>query len=327
MDIYHRLSCEEREELSRGLAQGESLRKIAARLNRQPSTLARELNRNGGNQYRAIMAQRKAVSRERLRQRECKLSQNPLLWSFVVSKLRKKWSPVQISQTLKREYPDEKTMQISHETIYSYLYVLPRGTLKSELLSCLRQARKHRLKRSKADRFFAPKITEMISIEERPAEVADRCIPGHWEGDIILGKQRRSFLGTLVERTTRTVLLVPLPNKKAPTVRAAFEQEVLRLPKTFRLTLTYDQGTEMAQHKLFTKKTKVQVYFAHLSSPWERGTNENTNGLIRQFFPKNTDFNTIPRKHVKQVQKLLNERPRKVLNWKTPKEALTELLR
>jgi transposase, IS30 family len=328
MKPYHRLSFQEREEMSRGIVEGLSLRSIAHQLGRHPSTLCREIQRGESREkYRAWSAQRITDIHKHTHHCSMKITQNIPLREYVLSKLHLLWSPVQIAQSLKKEYPWDTGMQISHESIYTYLYVLPRGTLRQELISCLRQARKVRLKRRKKDRFYAPKITNMISIEERPDAVSNRTIPGHWEGDIILGTHRQSCLGTLVERTTRSVLLVPLTEKKAPTVRKAFEKEIRTIPKHLRKTLTYDQGTEMAEHRLFEKHTRMKVYFAHPSSPWERGTNENTNGLIRQFFPKNTDFTTISRRQIKRAQRLLNERPRKVLNWRTPKEVLTELLR
>ena len=219
-------------------------------------------------------------------------------------------------------------MQVSKETIYSYIYILPRGELRAELTRCLRQAHKKRRTRGRSAKGQVSNLEDMISIEERPSEVADRSIPGHWEGDIIIGGQReQTALGTMVERTTRTTILVPLKSKKAEDVRRAFAKEIKKLPKELRLTLTYDQGREMAQHKLFTKETQMKVYFAHPQSPWERGTNENTNGLIRQFFPKGTNFTNITRKEIKRVQRLLNDRPRKTLGWRTPREAMAELLR
>jgi IS30 family transposase len=216
-------------------------------------------------------------------------------------------------------------MHISHESIYTYLYVLPRGELKKELIGYLRQKRPIRRSRTRLnDRRGV--IPEMISIEERPAEVADRAIPGHWEGDLIMGPSNRTAIGTLVERTTRTVLLVPLGAKDASSVRRAFARTMKTLPHQLALSLTYDQGREMSEHRLFTAETKIQVYFAHPHSPWERGTNENTNGLIRDFFPKGTDFSTISNKELRRVQDLLNERPRKTLDWSTPKEAFSALL-
>jgi len=251
----------------------------------------------------------------------------PHLRRYVCRKLRLRWSPEQIARELVREYPENDTMRASHEAIYTYLYVLPRGELRKELLSCLRQKRKRRRKRNRKNRpGIERKIADMISIEERPKEVADRTIPGHWEGDILLGRYRKSAMGTLVERTTRTTILVPLPSKHADVVARAFAREAKQLPRQMRLSLTYDQGREMAAHKLFSENAGMKVYFCHPRSPWERGTNENTNGLIRQFFPKGTDFTKIPRREIKQVQRLLNGRPRKVLGWRKPYEAFNELV-
>lgn len=245
-----------------------------------------------------------------------------------MAKLKLRWSPEQIANFLKEKYPQDKGMRISHEAIYTYLYVLPKGQLKKELLFYLRQGKKRRYKRSgKNQTGIERKLEDMTSIEERPAEVADRTVPGHWEGDLIIGKNRRSALGTLVERTSRTTILVPLKNREAVTVRKSFTKEIKQLPRQMKLTLTYDQGREMAEHKLFSRQTRVKVYFAHPGSPWERGTNENTNGLIRQFFPKGTDFNRVSRREIKKVQHLLNGRPRKILKWQTPYEIFNKLLR
>jgi IS30 family transposase len=221
------------------------------------------------------------------------------------------------------------TMRISPEAIYSSIYVLPKGTLKKELLACLRRERKRRHKRKEqgSEPVIRGKIQDMLSIEERPTEIADRIVPGHWEGDLLVGKNRQSYLGSLVERTTRTTILVPLTNKSAEEVRKAFAKEAKKLPEQMRRSMTYDQGTEMAEHKLFTKETQMQGYFAHPASPWERGTNENTNDIIRQFFPKGTDFSKISRREVKHVQHLLNGRPRKVLGYATPYEVFHSLLR
>ena len=210
-------------------------------------------------------------------------------------------------------------MHISHESIYTYIYLLPRGELRKELTDYLRQHKKSRYRR-KGERDKRGKIPDMISIEERPAEVADRSIAGHWEGDLIVGKGHKTAMGTIVERKTRTLIMVPLKNKDATSVRKAFERELKRLPIEMQGSLTYDQGVEMAEHKLFTKNTQMKVYFCHPASPWERGTNENTNMLIRQYFPKGTDFSQVTRKEIKRVQHELNERPRKTLDWKTPKE-------
>ena len=321
---YHRMSLAEREELSIGYARGLSLRAIATQLGRSPSTLSRELARNRtGFYYRAVTAQNKA--QRRCYRKPRRLAVDAQLRHTVLGLLRQQWSPEQISDRLRQDHPGEPSLQVSAETIYSYLYVLPRGELRRELLSHLRQHRKNRRPRSRGtDR--RGQIPEMISIEERPAEVADRIIPGHWEGDIILGRGHRSALGTLVERTTRTVLLVQLPARDATSVRKAFARKLRSVPKQMKLTLTYDRGKEMAEHKLFTRDTKMQVYFAHPQSPWERGTNENTNGLIRQYFPKGTDFNEVSAYQIRKVQNRLNGRPRKVLNAQTPFEAFNQLL-
>ncbi len=215
-------------------------------------------------------------------------------------------------------------MQVSHESIYTYIYVLPRGELRKELISYLRQGSRGRQRR-KRDTDERGKIPNMVSIHERPEEVADRTVPGHWESDLIVGKANASAIGTLVERTTRTTILVPLKAKNATAVRKAFARVVKRLPKEVFRSLTHDRGTEMHEHELFTKDTEVQVYFADPQSPWQRGTNENTNGLIRSFFPKGTDFSLVPARDIKRVQRLLNERPRKVLNWRTPRETFASL--
>jgi IS30 family transposase len=247
------------------------------------------------------------------------------LRKYVHEKIRLHWSPEQIVQCLYQEYPESKTMRISREAIYSYLYVLPRGELKRELLSCLRRRHKRRHKRSFGKTLSTRGIEGMISIEERPKAVEKRTVPGHWEGDLLIGRNRQSALGSLVERVTRTTILVKLKKRDAMTVRKAFARKAKRLPAEMKLSLTYDQGREMAQHQLFTKETQMKVYFAHPASPWERGTNENTNGLIRDFFPKGTDFNKISLREIKRVQHLLNGRPRKVLDWHTPYEAFKEL--
>lgn len=325
---YHRLNLGEREEISRRIASGVSLQEIARNLHRSSSTISREVQRIAQQEdYRACAAHKQAVQKQQLKRLGYqKIEKNPFLKKCILEKLILRWSPQQIAHGLKRQYPTDMTMRISHETIYTYLYVLSRGTLKKELLSYLRQ--KHKQRHHKGGRLqdTQPKIKNMISIDERPQEVAERIIPGHWEGDIILGKERKSQLGTLVERTTRFLLLVPLKDKKAPTVRRAFAKEAKKIPGYLRKSLTYDQGYEMVEHTLFTKGTKMQVYFAHPSSPWERGTNENTNGLIRQFFPKGSDFSQVTTKEIRHVQGLLNGRPRKVLAWKNPAEVFNQLL-
>jgi IS30 family transposase len=247
------------------------------------------------------------------------------LRTTVFALLAQRWSPEQIARGLPQRYPDEPTMRISHEAIYTYLYVLPRGAFKRELVRYLRQ--RHRFRRPRKVRLKPRPIQDIVSIDERPAEVADRTVPGHWEGDLLVGHANASALGTLVERTTRFTLLVPLKARDAATVRQAFARELRTLPAQLRRSLTYDQGQEMCEHRLFTKQTKMRVYFAHPHCPWERGTNENTNGLLRQFFPKGTRFNQVSRKEIKQVQAMLNDRPRKVINWHSPAHAFNQLLR
>ena len=324
---YTRLTLDDREQIRVGLASGHTFRQIAETIGRAVSTVSREITRNRryDNLYVAHTAQQKAADRARKSHcRERKLVQSPGLFGCVHRLLVKRWSPQQIARHLKRQYCDDPAMQISHESIYTYIYMLPRGELKSELRSYLRQHHRIR-KRRTGERERRGQIPEMISIDERPAEVADRSVPGHWEGDLIMGKDHQSAIGTLVERSTRTVIMVHLKNKDAESVRRAFAKEFKKVPAQLAKSLTYDRGCEMSQHKLFTAETEIKVYFAHPYSPWERGTCENTNGLIRDFFPKGTDFSTVTRKELKRVQKLLNERPRKVLDWRTPAEAFADL--
>ena len=328
MNNYQRLGLDEREEISRMLAQGCSLNSIAKSLGRYASTISREVLGGSCNKYtyRAGKAQRRADRNASKRKRDKLLLDSlPRLKRYIHRKLRRKWSPVQIAEELKIDYPFDMTMRIAPETIYSYLYVLPRGSLKKELLSCLRQNRKRRHKQGRGVQ-NERKIEDMLSIEERPKEVESRIIPGHWEGDLIVGKNNRSALGTLVERTSRTTILIPIKNREAETVAKAFAKEVKKLPIQMKLSMTYDQGREMARHKLFTNITGVKVYFAHPRSPWERGTNENTNGLIRQFFPKGTDFHKVSRYEVKKVQDLLNGRPRQALNFQKPYQVFNQLI-
>src|SRR5262249_15838554 len=236
----------------------------------------------------------------------------------------KRWSPEQIAHGLPQRYPDEPTMRISHEAIYTYLYVLPRGAFKRELARYLR--RRHRFRRPHKVRLSSRPVQDIMSIDERPAEVADPTVPGHWEGAWLVGHANASALGTLVERPPRFPLLVPLKAKDATAVRRAFAREVRTLPAQLRRSLTYDQGQEMREHRLFTKQTTMRVYFAHPQCPWERGTNENTNGLLRQFFPAGTQFNRVSPREIKRVQAMPNERARKILNWHSPAHAFHQLL-
>ena len=328
MSQYHRLNVNEREEISLGIAKGFSQRKIAGLLKRSPSTICCEINRNinKDEEYRVIKAQQQTNRLLHKARKKRKLDVHEPLKRYVLKQLDQLWSPQQIAKRLKVLYPADMAMQISHESIYSYVYVLPRGTLRKELVKCLRRHHINRRARNKDRRKCSP-IQDFISIEERPAEVADRIIPGHWEGDLIMGALNASALGTLVERTTRMTFLVKLKNKDASSVRKAFARQFKCLPEGLKRSLTYDNGTEMAEHKLFTKSTRIQVYFAHPHSPWERGTNENTNDLIRQFFPKGTDFTKVSLKEIKRAQRMLNDRPRKTLEFLTPHEVFNKLLR
>lgn len=328
MKRYRHLTIFEREFLAGELLLRHNLTDIAKVMGRDKSTLSREISRGklGRAGYRALTAQFFVEQRRHIARRPKKILNNPLLEIEVCKYLRRRWSPEQIANRLKMEYPTDPSMQISHEAIYTYLYILPKGSLRKELLSYLRTDRRKRQKRGNTHSKRG-QIPNMISIEERPKEVEDRTIPGHWEGDLIIGKNQSSALGTLVERTTRTTLLVPVKDRGADSVRRAFQREVKKLPKQMKTSMTYDRGKEMAEHELFTKNTKVKVYFAHPQSPWERGTNENTNGLLRQYFPKGkTDFNKLTRKEIKRIQNQLNGRPRKVLNWLTPFEVFDTLL-
>ena len=327
---YQRLSNDEREEISRSIAKEMGLSEIAERLGRHRTTIWREVKRNcGKNGYRAFSASKRAQSRAATRRKgKRKLVINQRLADYVKERLRQNWSPQEISQRIKIEYAIDMSMQISHESIYQYIYVLPRGELKRTLIQALRQEHKYRrAKNEQKESETRGKIANMLSIEERPAEVADRTVPGHWEGDLILGKYKQSALGTLVERTTRYTILVPLGDQKdATSVRKAYAEAFQTIPAELKKTLTYDQGKEMSEHQRFTIDTDIQVYFAHPASPWERGTNENTNGLIRQYFPKGTDFTKVSVEDIKEVQRSLNDRPRAVLNYLKPDEVFNNLV-
>jgi IS30 family transposase len=312
------------------LANKRSPAAIVKHLGRNRSTISREIKRNSGKTgYRAFGASRRAKAAASSRRKgKSKIGESERLRDYVHKSLNKEWSPEEISKRIKIEYPLDMSMRISHEAIYRYIYVLPRGALKQSLIKALRQERKYRRqqKTGKTEEKRG-KIANMLSIEERPAEVADRSVPGHWEGDLILGKYKRSALGTLVERTTRFTLLVPLGNKKdAVTVRQEFAKAFQSVPAELKKSMTYDQGKEMSEHQQFTIDTGIQVYFAHPGSPWERGTNENTNGLIRQYFPKGTDFAEISEEEIKVVQRKLNDRPRKILNFYKPDEEINKIV-
>ncbi len=324
--MYTHIRSHERERIGLLKAAGMKVSDIARRLGRDPTTVRRELRRSRPffRGYIPSVAEEDSYRKRSMPRRPKKLDHQPL-WKIVHAKLSKRWSPEQIAHFLKEAYPEDTHMQVSHESIYTYIYVLPRGELRKELIAYLRQGSRSRQRRKRGTDERG-KIPNMVSINERPKEVEDRTVPGHWESDLIIGKDHASAIGTLVERTTRTTILVPLKAKDATTVRQAFARTVKRLPKEACLSLTHDRGSEMSEHELFTRDTKVQVYFADPYSPWQRGTNENTNGLVRDFFPKGTDFNRVSVRELKRVQRLLNERPRETLQWKTPQEAFNTLI-
>ena len=318
------LSLSEREEISRGLVAGRSLRSIASDLGRAPSTISREIRRNRGRRhYRAHMADEAAWERAR-RPKTCKLVQNRQLAREVARKLRDLWSPEQIAGWLKYTYPDNENHQVSHETIYKSLYIQARGALKKELLQHLRRKRMMRHGRSHTQKTPTHgRIKDMVSISKRPASVEDRAVPGHWEGDLLVGTNN-SQIATLVERHTRYVMLVRLPSKDTKTVIGALIKQARKLPRELYKSLTWDCGKEMAEHKRFSLDTDIKVYFCDPSSPWQRGSNENTNGLLRQYFPKGLDLSKVHQNRLNAVARQLNERPRKTLNFRTPAERFSE---
>ncbi|HVR80449.1 MAG TPA: IS30 family transposase [Acidimicrobiia bacterium] len=321
------LSLEEREEISRGMASGESLRSIARRLGRSASTVSREVARNGGRSgYRAHRAAQAALRRAR-RPKVCRLAANPALALMVEEKLGLWWSPQQISGWLKETYPESPEMWVSHETIYLTLFVQGRGALKHELTTCLRTRRAIRRPTKKLAPTGKGQIRNPVMISERPAEADDRAVPGHWEGDLLMGK-RQTAIGTLVERWSRYVMLFRLPDgNSAESVRTGLAEVIQRLPEHLWQSLTWDQGKEMAEHAQFTIDTGIQIYFCDPKSPWQRGSNENTNGLLRQYFPKTTDMATLTQAELDEAAYSLNSRPRQTLRWMTPSQKLAEALR
>ncbi len=319
------LSLCDREEISRGVGAGRSLREIARQLGRSASTVSREVAANGGRgAYRAVEADRRAGDQAR-RPKQAKLAAVPRLRERVEELLEEWYSPEQISATLLLEFPHDPDMQISHETIYQSLYVQGRGALRKELTRCLRTGRARR--KPHGSRSTRGRIVGMVNISERPAEVDDRAVPGHWEGDLILGKAGGSQIGTLVERTTRFVMLVALPGgRTAEEVADALVEQAKALPEALRRTLTWDQGTEMAGHAQFSIDSGVDVYFCDPHSPWQRGSNENTNGLLRQYFPKGTDLSGYTQADLNTIADKLNQRPRKTLGWMSPSQAFNQLV-
>ena len=318
------LSLAEREEISRGLAEGLSLRRIGRRTGRAPSTISREIRRHGGRtRYRAIRADDRAWQQAR-RPKPCKLARSPWLRDLVAAKLALEWSPEQISGWLARTYPGEHALQVSTETIYRSLFIQARGVLRKELTAHLRSRRTmRRSKHATTKGQGRGGIVDAVSIRERPAEVEDRAVPGHWEGDLIAGSAN-THIATLVERRTRYLLLVRVTGKDTATVVDAIAAQVRTLPAQLRASLTWDRGMELAEHRRFTIATDVAVYFCDPKSPWQRGSNENTNGLLRQYFPKKTDLSTHSQTDLDAVAARLNGRPRKTLDYRTPAAMLAE---
>ncbi|MDJ1008003.1 MAG: IS30 family transposase [Paracoccaceae bacterium] len=314
------MTLAEREEVSRSLRAGLSLRCIARQLRRAPSTISREVRRNGGRRvYRAANADQAAWDRAR-RPKPCKLANRPALCQTIAEKLARKWSPQQLAGWLKREHPDDEGARVSHETIYRSLFIQARGVLKKELLATrtIRRSRHASLKRDGLGQ-----IKDAISIRERPSAVEDRAIPGHWEGDLIAGS-KNNFIATLVERRTRYVMLAKVSGKETQTVVAALAAQVRHLPRELRLSLIWDRRKELADHKSLTLTTDLDIYFCDPHSPWQRGTNENTNRLLRQYFPKGTDLSVHTQEHLDAVARELNERPRMTLNYFSPAEKFDE---
>jgi len=318
------LTLPEREDISRGIASGSSIRKIAQLLDRAASTVSREVVRHGGRpEYRANEADAQAW-KSALRPKTCLLAIHEKLQEIVASKLLLDWSPEQISGWLKTQYPHDESLRVSHETIYRSLFIQARGALKKELVGHLRS--KRRIRRSQHSRVFRDsrgQIVDAISIRERPAEVEDRAIPGHWEGDLLSGS-RNSHMVTLVERHSRFTTLIKVPSKDTAVVVAALTRHARKLPAALRRSLTWDRGLEMAKHKTFTMATDVKVYFCDPQSPWQRGSNENTNGLLRQYFPRRTDLSGYTQADLDKVALRLNQRPRKTLGFQTPASKLQE---
>jgi IS30 family transposase len=318
------LTLAEREEISRGVAAGQSLRCIAASLGRAPSTVSREVNRNGGRQpYRANKAEQAAWDRAH-RAKTCKLAKNRALALIVAEKLQLEWSPRQIAGWLKYTHPDDENYQVSHETIYLTLFIQARGALKKELIQHLRKPRAMRRSRHHTQKTKDHgRISNTVSIRERPAEVEDRAVPGHWEGDLICGSNN-SQIATLVERHTRLVMLVRVPSKDTKTVIDALIKQSHKLPRELYKSLTWDRGKEMADHQRFTLATDIKVYFCDPQQPWQRGSNENTNGLLRQYFPKGMDLSNVHQNRLNAVARRLNERPRETLQFRTPAERFAQ---
>jgi len=317
------LSLAEREDISRGLAQGQSLRQIARELDRSASTISREVKRHGGRErYRAGEADKHAL-KNALRPKRCVLASQPRLQHVVAGKLKLNWSPEQIARWLKLEYSQDEAMRVSHETIYRSLYVQTRGVLKKELMAHLRFGRLMRQSKQARSEGGRGKIVDAVSISERPAAAEDRAVPGHWEGDLLAGSNN-SYIATLVERQTRYVMLVKVRSKRTEEVVGALKRVIRKLPAELRQSLTWDRGKELSHHKDFSLATDMQVYFCDPYSPWQRGSNENTNGLLRQYYPKGHDLASLTQRQLDKVARELNERPRKTLDFLTPAQKLQQ---
>ena len=323
---YRQLQPEERVTLAALRQQGQSLRQIGAVLGRNPATLSRELRRNASaSGYASGPAQRASMQRRQSARPANKLDADGSLWPVVTRMLGWLWSPQQIARTLRAMWPDKPNMQVSHETVYNAIYAYPKGELRKELIACLRQGRSTRKSRS-AGTDRRGQIPEMVSIHVRPPEVSDRLMPGHWEGDLIKGANNRSAVGVLVERSTRLVLLARMPDSTAESALAAFTAKLNSIAAPLRQTLTYDQGKEMARHRELARATNIRVYFCDPHSPWQKGSCENTNGLLRQMLPKGTDLSVHDQDALDAIADLLNNRPRQTLNWRSPIQVFAELM-
>jgi IS30 family transposase len=322
------LDLAERIELQVGLRAGDTQAALAARLNRSAGTISGELKRNGGRAtYCAERAHRRALAKRGTSQcGRCDLAAHPPLREAVQARLRRGWSPEEIAGTLKSEHPELPLMHTSHESIYRYVYIVAVGELKRELVKCLRRSHRTRKPRRRGVAATQGKIADMVLVDERPAEVESRLIAGHYEGDLIVGEGNRSAVGVLVERTTRYTMLCHLEQKDATSVREAFTRRLRDIPAEFRLSLTYDQGKEMSQHQNLAADLGLKVFFCHPHSPWERGTCESQNGRIRHYLPKGTDLSLVSYQQLAAYQEMLNERPRKILGWKSPAQCFHELI-